>query len=84
VRVVGVPDLKGMAPRARREALSIFRRLVGSYRVISDFDEQGHAELWCRIRQGKEKGLHWVAIEPSLLRLPGRSSLPSPPSALGT
>jgi hypothetical protein len=59
-----------MAPAARRETAPVFRHLVGTYRTISAFDERGLAELWIRIREGRFKGRHWVAIEPSLLRLP--------------
>ncbi len=72
VRVVGVPDLSAMAPAPRREAMAAFRHLVGTYRVISAFDEHGFAELWFVIRAGRYKGRHWVVIEPSLLRLPTR------------
>jgi hypothetical protein len=59
-----------MAPAALRESLPVFRHLVGTYRVISGFDQHGFAELWLQIRKGPNKGRHWVAIEPSLLRLP--------------
>lgn len=70
VRVVGVPDLSGMAPASRAESQPVFERLVGTYRRITGFDELGHAEIRCRLRGGAEDGLHWVWIEPSLLRLP--------------
>jgi hypothetical protein len=68
VRVVGVPDLSGMAPASRRESLPVFRRLVGTYRRIAGFDRYGNVELCFRIREGRHRGLHWVAIEPYLLR----------------
>jgi hypothetical protein len=68
VRVVGVPDLSSMAPAGRRETLPVFRHLVGTYKRIAGFDRYGHAELWFRIRAGRNRGLHWVAIEPFLLR----------------
>jgi hypothetical protein len=70
VRIVGIPDLSGLSPRARAESLRVFRHLVGTYRRIADFEEHGCAELWFRIRQGPDRGLHWVAIEPFLLRRP--------------
>lgn len=68
VRVVGVPELRGMAPAALREARPVFRHLVGTYRTISGFDRFGFAELWFQIRRGRHQGRHWVAIEPNLLR----------------
>ena len=68
VRVVGQPDLSGMAPASKRESEPVFARLVGTYRRISDFDEHGHAELVCELRGGPEAGLHWVWLEPWLVR----------------
>jgi len=68
VRVVGVPDLSSMAPAGRRETLPVFRHLVGTYKRIAGFDRYGYAELWFRIRAGRHRGLHWVGIEPFLLR----------------
>jgi hypothetical protein len=69
VRVVGVPDLSGMAPECLAESLPVFRHLLGKYKRIDEFDEYGHAWLTFRIRKGPHAGLHWVAIEPWLLRL---------------
>jgi hypothetical protein len=66
-----MPDLSRMSPRARAESTPVFRHLVGTYRRISDFDDLGLAELWFRILRGPRQGLHWVAIEPALLRRPG-------------
>jgi len=57
-----------MPPATRRESLPVFRRLVGSYRRIAGFDRYGNAELMFRIRTRRHRGLHWVLIEPHLLR----------------
>ena len=68
VRVVGVPDLTGMSPDGLAESLPVFRHLVGRYKRIKEFDEYGFAWLSFRIRRGPHAGLHWVGIEPWLLR----------------
>jgi hypothetical protein len=66
-----VPDLSGMAKRPRAETARTFRHLVGTYKRIDSFDDLGFAWLTFRIRNGALKGLHWVAIEPRLLRRVG-------------
>jgi hypothetical protein len=68
VRVLGVPDLTGMAPASLAESRPVFERLVGTYRRIQGFDGLGNAELTFRIRRGRDAGIHWVWIEPWLLR----------------
>jgi hypothetical protein len=68
VRVLAVPDLSGMAPASRAESRPVFEHLVGTYRRVYGFDERGNAELVFRIRRGANRGLHWVWIEPWLLR----------------
>ena len=75
VRVLAVPDLSGMAPASRAESRPVFEHLVGTYRRVHGFDRQGNAELVFRIRRGPDQGLHWVWIEPWLLRrVPERPS----------
>ena len=78
VRIVGVPDLTGMAPEAIAESLPVFQRLVGSVRRIAGFEQHGLAEIAFRFRGGRNAGCHSVWIEPSLLRLrrprPARSA----------
>lgn len=69
VRVVGVPDLSGMAPECQAESLPVFRHLVGKYKRVTEFDEYGLAWLMFRIRRGPHAGLHTVGIEPWLLKL---------------
>ena len=66
VRVVGLPDLEGFRSQTHR----VFRRLVGTYRRVTGFDERGNAELLFRIRTGRDRGTHIVGIEPYLLHLP--------------
>jgi hypothetical protein len=68
VRVVGVPELAGMAAAQRRESLPVFRHLVGTYRRVADL-EDGFVGIWFRIRRGPNAGLHWVALEPWLVRI---------------
>lgn len=67
VRVLGVPDLSGMAPASLAESRPVFEHLVGTYRRVHGFDQRGNAELVFRIRRGADRGLHWVWIEPWLL-----------------
>ena len=68
VRVVGVPELSGMTEASRRDCLPVFRHLVGTYRTIAGFDALGFAELFLRIRSGPKQGMHWVTLEPYLLK----------------
>jgi hypothetical protein len=69
VRVVGVSDLSGMAPKYRRESLSVFQYLVGKYKKVEEFDRYGCAWLTFKIRKGKNRGMHSVVMEPFLLRV---------------
>lgn len=69
VRIVGVPDLSGMAPSVRDYSLGVYRHLVGKYKVVEEFDETGQAWLRFGIRKGKYAGWHSVGIEPFLLRV---------------
>ena len=69
VRVVGVPDLKGMAPKQRRESLPVFKYLVGKYKKVEEFDPYGCAWLTFIIRKDPSRGIHSVAMEPFLLRV---------------
>ncbi len=69
VRVIGVPDLKGMSEECRTESLRVFNHLVGSYKRIREFDEHGFAWLMFKIRRGADAGLHSVGIEPWLLKV---------------
>jgi len=59
-----------MTRSSRAESRPVFEHLLGTYRRIAGFDAHGHAELFFRIRGGRAKGMHWVAIEPFLLRKP--------------
>lgn len=61
-----------MHPEAQEESLAAFEHLLGTYRRIAEFDEHGFAGIWLRIRRGPLAGMHWVAIEPELLRKPQR------------
>ena len=69
VRIVGVPDLSGMAQPYRDESLAVFRHLVGSYKRVTEFDETGHVWFTFGIRKGPWAGWHSVGIEPFLLRV---------------
>jgi hypothetical protein len=70
VRVIGIPDLQEMHPSSRKESLPVFRYLVGKYKRVAGV-ENGLVELLFRIRKGKHKGLHFVWIEPELVRVKG-------------
>ena len=74
--MVGVPALTGLSEATRRDCLPVFRHLVGTYRTINAFDELGFAELSFRIRSGAHRGMHWVTLEPFLLKR--REERPAP------
>jgi hypothetical protein len=71
VRVLHTPDLTGMAPRPRAETARVFQHLIGTYRRVESFDRFGFLRVMFRIRRGPLKGLHWVGIEPHLVRRAG-------------
>jgi hypothetical protein len=72
VRVLGVPDLAGMAAEARRETEPVFRSVVGTYKRVAGFqdvsDTETLVELAFRIRRDGQWQRHIVWIEPALLR----------------
>ena len=68
MRVVGTPELGDLPADDPLGTRAVFAHLLGSYRRISGFDAYGHAELRVRIRGGACAGLHWVWLEPALLR----------------
>ena len=68
VRIVGLPDLSGMSPRARRESEPVLLYLRGKYKRIFSFSQSGLAEIEFRIRKEKFSGLHTVWLEPHLLK----------------
>jgi hypothetical protein len=69
VRVLSVPDLSGMRPRARRDSRAVFEHILGTYKRVVAFNELGWPELSFRILHGACAGLHTVWIEPELLRV---------------
>jgi hypothetical protein len=68
VRVIGVPDLKGMSAAGLRESRPIFKHVLGTYRKIHGFDPYGFAEIFLKIRKGLHSGWHGIVIEPHLLK----------------
>ena len=76
VRVVGIPDLKGMTRSGVRETLPVFRYLVGKYKRVGAFDSRGCVELSFSIR-GIANGsvIHTVWLEPFLVRIRRRRSI---------
>jgi hypothetical protein len=74
VRIVGVPDLSGMAAKQRAQSLPVFEHLVGSYKTIEGFDQFGCAGFTFAINKGQFCGYHTVWIEPFLLHIPERSN----------
>ncbi len=69
VRIIGVPDLRGMTAECRAESLPVFKHLVGRYKRVYEFDEYGCAWVSFKIRKGPSAGFHMVGIEPYLLRV---------------
>ena len=73
VRIIGVPDLSGMAPDSLQESLPVFEYLVGKYKKIIGFNETGgvppNAEFVFRMKVGESWESHWVCIEPDFLRM---------------
>jgi len=70
VRIVGVPDLNGMAQPYRDESSAVFRHLVGSYKRVEEFDEIGLVRSgFFQIRKGPLAGWHSIGIEPFLLKV---------------
>ena len=55
VKVIGVPDLSGMAPEYRKESLPVFEHIVGKYKTVEEFDEYGFAWLRFVIRKGAKQ-----------------------------
>lgn len=72
VRVIGVPDLSGMAEPYRSQSDAVFKHLVGKYKRVAEVDEHGLVWLRFTIRAGQHSGWHSVGIEPWLLRVSER------------
>ena len=56
-----------MNAEIRAESEPVFRHIRGICQRVASFDCYGHAEIVFRIRKGRYKGMHSVAIEPYLL-----------------
>ena len=67
VRVVATPDLP--ADGQADEMCAAFRYLVGRYKRVVDFDDEGFAMLVFRMPGDAPNELHSVTIEPWLLRV---------------
>jgi hypothetical protein len=68
VRVVGLPDFSGIRDAAaRRETTAVFKHVQGRVLKVRGFDQYGFAELFFKIRAGRNAGWHGIAIEPNLL-----------------
>ena len=68
VRVLGPPDLTGMASPYREKTAAVFRHIVGMKKRVRSFDQFGCAILMFGITAGPHRGFHSVAIEPHLIR----------------
>ena len=78
VRIVGVPDLKGMSEEGIAESLPVFQYLVGKYKRVRGFDEYGCAEFDFVMRHiNSERSMHSVWLEPFLLHVPQRRQNPA-------
>ncbi|HEX2386602.1 MAG TPA: hypothetical protein VHL99_08560, partial [Candidatus Binatia bacterium] len=58
-----------MHPEGIRESGPVFQYLVGKYKRVNGFNRYGFVEIDFKIRTGRSRGSHLVAIEPFLLRL---------------
>jgi hypothetical protein len=58
-----------MAQASQAESRPVFEHLVGLYKRVADIDKFGLLALNFSIRSGPHSGLHWVWIEPSLVRV---------------
>lgn len=67
VKILGIPDLSRMSPRAHRASRRVFNRVIGTYKRVAGFNGIGWVELSFRILHGPDAGLHTVWIEPELL-----------------
>jgi len=45
----------------------VFRHIRGTCKRVAGPDRYGHAEIFFTIREGRDRGIHSVAIEPYLL-----------------
>ena len=68
VRILGIPDLRGMRDPYRRETEAVFKHIAGTRRKVHGFDQFGCAVLVFGIRSGRHAGSHSVAIESHLIR----------------
>jgi hypothetical protein len=68
VRVLGIPDLKGMRAPYRQETEAVFKHITGSRKKVYGFDQFGCAILVFGITSGPHAGSHSVGIEPHLIR----------------
>jgi len=66
VRVVGQPNLTGMAAGGRAETETLFRHIRGTCRRVRGFDPNGFVEVFLKIREGPLAGWNGVVIEPHL------------------
>lgn len=70
VRIIGVPEFKGWSTRSKNESLPVFQHLVGKYKKINGLDKKHNCvEISFTIRNGKDKGWHWVAVESDLIKI---------------
>ena len=72
MRIIGVPDLSGMAPKPLKEVQPVFEYLVGKYKKVQGFDEYGNVELVFKVLKWND-GIHTVWIEPFLLKVKKRA-----------
>jgi len=68
VRIVGVPELSQTPRRDDLGTREVFEHIRGTYRRIASIDENGLVEIELRISKGRHAGLHFVWIEPFLLK----------------
>jgi len=70
VRVIGAPDFSNRSDAvAKAEVKRVFGYIVGKYLRIADLKGDHGAELEFSISRGRDAGIHFVWIEPWLLKL---------------
>ena len=69
VRILGVPELKGLSRSQRAETRAVFQHVVGRYKRVAEVTSGGWLVLQFVIRSGSARGRHIVELEPQLVRV---------------
>lgn len=76
IRVLGVPALRDRFAAGRAQSLPVFHLLVGAHLRVHAIDEdQRLVELFFRIAWGPHAGMHFVLLEPWLVKVRSRRAI---------